>query len=315
MGPKTLDIDIFVPVVKDSRKKEWDYAYHNYTTLEEFLFYHCRIWDSPKEQENHYEDCEAYRTSDDIPKVRDYLVDGTTKTPFPAIYEALNLGDAQTVKKLVRSLSPTILPTVRWQEARMRTFIGTEDVVAEDFRWICARCISWRWPDDVDIIPAATRFQVIHKSCTSKQLLDNIYHTFDFDFCKVVCRVDENGRFRTQANDWSSVFAKKCTFPKKLPYKNCAVPTTIQRYFKYLKRGFTFTSVDHNSMLKALTTLWSSKYHPCPLPEFETFITTETSMEAVKCEYLWVLKSLEHQLWYRSDKDECSLLIAALNKL
>ena len=317
---KPSDIDIFVPVGTDpgfqqDMEKGLNYAYHNYTNLEEFLFYHCREWDNSPISDQE-EQRQRYREAfDDIEKIRDYLVDDSAKRPFPAIYEALTLGDASTVKTLARRL-PLPSRNMEWQKKR---FFDTENVVTADFRWKCSLYVSChRRTFDVDGAPSIepARFQVIQKTCLPEHLVDGIYRFFDFDFCKVVSRVDENGRFHTEANKWSSVFEKTCTFPEKLPHENLRSPSTIQRYFKYLKRGFTFTSVDHTSIFKALTTLWS-KYHPCPCPviAFETSITSETSMEDIKRVYLQVLKSLERQLWYRSDKAGCSLLIASLNKL
>ena len=348
---KPSDIDIFVPVGPRDMKKGYKCAYswnnctyHNYTTLEEFLFYHCREWDnSPVAGQE--EQCRRYgKAFDDIAMVRNYLVDDSAKRPFPAIYEALTLGDASTVKTLARSLPPSSRD-IEWQKAREKRFFATKDVVTADFRWQCSQCVSWHWTswhwwNDVDIpedIPETVRFQVIQKTCLPEQLVDNIYRFFDFDFCKVVCRVDENGRFHTEAKDWSSVFAKKCRFPEKLPYENKALPSTIQRYFKYLKRGFTFTSVDHGSIFKALVTLWyhilvsvdpkTRKRSYTDRPESRGLgtksldtaplasITSETSIEAIKQVYLRVLDTLKHQLWYGPDKDAHALLVESLNQL
>ncbi len=349
---KPSDIDIFVPVGPDPRliqniKKKINCAYqwyscryHNYTTIEEFLFYHCRQWDNGPIA-GQEEQCRLYGNGfDDIAMVRDYFVDDSAKRPFPAIYEALDLGDAPTVKTLARSL-PLPSRDIEWEKKR---FFDTENVVTADFRWRCAayvsECwVSWHWwnDSDVDIPLENARFQVIQKTCLPEQLVDNIYRFFDFDFCKVVSRVDENGRFHTQAKNWHSVFAKKCAFPEKLPYENKALPSTIQRYFKYSKRGFTFTSIDHGSIFKALVTLWyhilcsvdhkTGKTSYTDRPESRGLgtqsldtaplasITSETSMEEIKQVYLWVLDTLKPQLWYGPDKDAHALLVESLNQL
>nr|QBK92349.1 MAG: hypothetical protein LCPAC304_06960 [Pithovirus LCPAC304] len=139
---KPSDIDIFVPVGTDpgfqqDMEKGLNYAYHNYTNLEEFLFYHCREWDNSPISDQE-EQRQRYRKGfDDIAKIRDYLVDDSAKRPFPAIYEALTLGDAPTVKTLARRLPPPSR-NMEWQKKR---FFDTENVVTQIFDGMLPLCI------------------------------------------------------------------------------------------------------------------------------------------------------------------------------
>lgn len=80
-----------------------------------------------------------------------------------------------------------------------------------------------------------TVFQVIQVGVEKDMIKQFVYDAFDFDICKCIYSI-EGGKAEVSYKDLNTILTKTCPFE----CTNRPV-STVERYYKYVKRGFTFT--------------------------------------------------------------------------
>lgn len=300
---KSSDIDIFIG--KDETQCE-------FSLIEKFLYSYCVATPTSYEQERlaaHYSHGVI-----DFDRVINYNFAPSVDNPFHAyskpIYDAILEEDVDQIRFILTSM-PTLSD---WGRKCV------EDILRRDDEDVLEEALSltyslYQRPDlPIYNTEDGKMFQVIRKNCTKESVIENIYGTFDFDFCKAVSFVNENGRFTTHVCDWGAILNRKCSFPSPDYYCCRALWITIMRYFKYRQRGFDIET-QHSRVLRDLMLGWASEglNHRSLNLDFSEVdkLSSISTLEEIRTGYLKFLRTCKEKVLHPY-YSYCSIMIKTI---